>query len=215
MILLDARKDRLITLDLTTPADSTVIGDLIAGLNPISISTHGSNFYLGAAKDKNLYLINNTDPDNESGSYGAIGKLPDGTIPGCLASNGTNLFMLDTRKDRLYQVNTTTPSSSTLVGSLIAGIQPVAMAFVSTSFYVASAKDNGLYLINITDPDDESGSYGRVGTLPGKPLSLGVDSSTLYMVDNRDNLFSINLTTLSSSSNVGSLLAGTSPLDLD
>ena len=73
--------------------------------------------------------------------------------------------MLDGRHDRLYQLNTTTPASSTLVGSLIAGIQPVAMAFVGTSFYVAGTRDNGLYLIDATDPDVEDATYGRIGTL--------------------------------------------------
>ena len=115
------------------------------------------------------------------------------------------MLLLDGRKDQLIDLDTDTLSSSTVVGSLISGLNPTSIVSHSSSLYLASTKTKSLYLINSTDPDDTSGSYGLIGKFPSGviPISMASDGTNIYLIDSKFNrLYTVNTTTPSSSTYV-------------
>ena len=202
---------------LVNPADSDdetgdygLVGTLPSGLTApqgVAVKANGDLYVVDSVGD-DLWLVNPADSDDETGDYGLVGTLPSGlTAPQGVAvkANG-DLYVVDNVGDELWLVNPADPDDETgdygLVGTLPSGLTvPTGVAVKANGdLYVVdnvAIFGDELWLVNPADPDDETGDYGLVGTLPsGLTVPTGVAvkaNGDLYVVDSfGDELWLVN-----------------------
>ena len=205
---------------------------ITGGATPLGIVPSGLSSPTGLVIDSNedalildssdeIWRVNLSDPDDETGIYGLIGDLPiDLTGPHGLAldTNG-DAIIVNTTGDNIWRIDIDNPSFVTYgrIGDFPNGLTQVE-GFVVDSNGDGIILDSGndrLWRINLSNPSDVTGDYGIIGSLPLTTLtSISIDSSGDGLVfDNVGNdLWRINLSnpsdTLGNYGRIGDLPSG-------
>ena len=200
-----------LTGDLQVQASGTValaggmVGGAAALAGDLSATTPAPaalTLYLIDNTGDELWLINPTDPGDESGDFGLVGEFATGlSVPFSMTSHAGDLYVADSTGDELWRINPADPDDEAggfgLVGTFPVDLTfPTGMTSHGGSLYVADSAGDELWRINPANPSDESGVFGLVGTFPTdltNPGGMTSHDGSLYVVDNTgDELWRIN-----------------------
>ena len=205
---LDVYADELWEIDITTPGDSTKIGDLPSGLtDPSSAFTFdGKAYAIDVYAGDELWEIDITTPGDST----KIGDLPSaiGISSSAFALDG-KAYAIDDSGDELWEIDITTPGDSTEIGDLPSGIGTPSAAFaLDGKAYVIDSDGDELWEIDITTPGDST----EIGDLPSGltyPSAAFALSGKAYAIDSDgDELWEIDITTPGDSTKIGDLPSG-------
>ena len=129
-----------------------------------------------------IWSLNPSDPADESGSFGYVGSMPGAVSEGTSSATGIAFgdgrwYVLNDRSldaAQLWRLNDANPGDETgpygLVGALPSALQnPRGMSWGVGEWLVINRRLGNtaqLWRINVNDPDDTSGDFGLIGSLP-------------------------------------------------
>ena len=224
-IVIDASGRDLWKINLIT-GGATPLGIVPSGLNsPTGLVIDSNEDALILDSSDEIWRVNLSDPDDETGIYGLIGDLPiDLTGPQGLAldTNG-DAIIVDTDGDEIWRIDIDNPSFITYGnrGSFPSGLSDARGAgLASNGDFIVLDRDGGeVWRINPLNPLDLSGDYGSLGNLPtglsstnANGIAIDSNGDAIVVLQTSNTLWRINLDNPSDTSgdygNLGSMPSG-------